>query len=222
MAVDEAKEKQDVKTSADQKQTSVVTEEQAQERERKARSDALADAGRYKAEAEKASKNAQAALDRLNKIEQERIDADLAAHKDEPAEIRRIRAEEKTRKLEDDLANERQTRTEYESRLKAIETEQLERNKSSVSETVAKKFNVDAVKLSALAKLTDGSEKAIETLAESLPKVNQKSFKPDSNRGVGGILTWEQVRADFTKDPYNPTFRQRYYEMRAENSVVGK
>ena len=221
MTMDGVKEKQDVKTSADQKQTSVVTEEQAQERERKARSDALAEAGRYKAEAEKASRSAQASLERLTRLEQERIEAELEAHKDDPAEIKRIRAEQRASKLEADLAKEREAKTEYETRLQAIEKESAERNKTSISATVAKKFNVDADKLSTLAKLTDGSEKAIEALAEALPKTST-NFKPDSNRGVGGMLTWEEIRAAYISDPYNPTNRQRYEEMRGTHSVVRK
>ena len=68
-------DKQGVKTSDTPKGTSTYTEEQVLERERKARSDVLAEAGRYKADAERASKSAQAGLERLNKMAQERIDS---------------------------------------------------------------------------------------------------------------------------------------------------
>lgn len=215
MTMDGVREKQEVKPSADPKQTSTVTEEQALERERKARSDALADAGRFKAEAEKASRNAQAALERLNRLEQERIDAELESNKDDPAEIKRIRAEQKVKQLEADLAKEREAKTEYEARLQTIENEMTERNKSSISQTIAQKFNVDPVKLATLAKLTDGSEQAIEAVAEALPKRTAK-LTPDSNRSVGGLLTWEQIQADFSKDPYNPTYYQRYIEAKSQ------
>lgn len=187
----------------------------------KMRSDLLAEVGQHKASSERAMKSAQAALDKLSQWEKAQAEAELEAHRDDPAEIKRIRAEQKARQLEADLANERQAKTEYENRLKTIETELNEKTKTSLSAEVAKKFNVDAEKLATLAKLTDGSEKAIESIAESLPK-KSTSFKPDSNRGIGGMLSWEEIRANYIKDPYNPANRQRYLEMQREHSVVRK
>lgn len=216
---EQAKAKADANNSPQQKAQSEKTYTESEVT--KMRSDILSEVGQHKSQSERAMKSAQAALDKLSKYEQERIDAELETHRDDPAEIKRIRAEQKARQLEADLEKERDTRTEYENRLKSLEIEQLERNKSSVSQTVAQKFNVDADKLAALAKLTDGSEKAIEALAEAMPR-RSTSFKPDSNRGVGGMLSWEEVRAAYIKDPYNSANRERYLEMQRQNSVVRK
>lgn len=220
---DGQKSQADVALGSGKKETpqATYTKEQVEKMVTDARTAVMADAKRFQVEAEKSLKAAQAAQERLNKMEQERIDAEIETHRDDPAEIKRIRAEQKARQLESDLAKEREVKTEYENRLKTIEAQISENTKSSVAQSIAQKFNVDVEKLSTLAKLTDGSDKAIEALAQELPK-KSTSFKPDSNRGVGGMLSWEEIRDAYIKDPYNPTNRERYEAMRPEHSVVRK
>ena len=183
-----------------------------------AKTSALADVGRFRAEATKALTAATKAEERIKAIEQARIDAELESHKDDPAELRRIRAEQKTKKAEDDLATANLELTEHKEKLTKYETESKEANLSQIVREIATRVGVDPEKLSKHAKATDGSSGAIEDIAKDLPKVTsaKPGFKPDSNRSLGGNLTWEAVRAAYIKDPYDPATKERYLEMKAQ------
>ena len=178
----------------------------------------LGEAGKIKSEGEKALRAGQAALDRLAKWEREQTDKELEAHKDDPAEIRRIRAEQRATQAESDLANEKQARAEIEERHKQTETRTLELTRSETARSIASRLSVDAEKLIEVSKYTDGSEAAIESIAKELPKTTARNstLKPDSNRSLGGNLTDSQIGDAFVKDPYNPENKARYLEMRAK------
>ena len=222
MGTDETKEKQDVKTSVPPKGTSAptYTEEQVAERERKARSDALSDLNRYKVESEKALKAAQAAEGRLNQMLKQQEEAELEAHRDDEPELRRIRAERARKKADDDLAMVTQELTEHKERLTKYETDSKELSLSQTIREIATRIGVDPEKLSKHAKATDGSSEAIEEIAKDLPKLTppKPGLRPDSNRSLGGNLTWEAVRAAYIKDPYDPVTKERYLEMKAQRS----
>ncbi|GAG28775.1 unnamed protein product, partial [marine sediment metagenome] len=90
--MDGLEDKQDVTTSAETKETSekepgTFTEKQVVEREQRARSDALSDINRYKAEATKAINAAQAAEARINRMLKEQEDAELEANRDDPDKL---------------------------------------------------------------------------------------------------------------------------------------
>lgn len=210
---------QDDKTSGGKKGTSTktYTEEEVTVREQNARSNALAEVGRAKAEAEKATKAANDAIARLAKMEQERIDAELEAHRDEPDVARRIRAEQEAKQAKANLAAREQELNEERERTKALQEKEAGNAKVSMVNDVAKSLNVDAEKLVRLSKFTDGSRQAIEEIAKDLPKAipPKPGLKPDSNRSVGGGLSDEQIIADYIKDPYAPGVRQRYLELKA-------
>lgn len=177
----------------------------------------LGEAGKVKAEGEKALKAGQAALDRIAKWEQEQVERELEAHKDDPAEIRRIRAEQKAKEVESKLATREQELSAEREKLKTFEVEKAEATKTQTIGAIAKRLDVDVEKLIKLSKHTDGSPEAIEEIAKELPKVNpKKPLRPDSNRSIGGNLTWEQVRSAFIQDPYDPVVKERYMEMRAQ------
>lgn len=175
------------KSSQQSTGTSTYTEDQVKERERKARSDALADAGRARVEAERATKAAQSALDRLSRMEQDRIEGELESYKDDPAEIRRIRAEQKAKQLESELAIARQELDDERATKTVLETEKRELSKTQIARDIATRLNVNIDQLVKLSKYTDGTLEAIEELASELPKGGgMTSGRPDSNQGNGG------------------------------------
>ena len=219
MPTDITEAKQDVNTSVKPLGTSgTITEEESKQRETKVRSDALADINRYKAEAEKAIKAANAASERVDRMLREQEEAALEAKKDDPEAIKRIRAEQKMRQLESELESERQGKAELEERQKQTDAEKAEASRIRQATEIATRLNVDSGKLIKLAKFTDGTAEAIEDIAKDLPKLTpaKPGMKPDSNLSGGGQMSWEAVRDAFSKNPYDPMSRKRYYEMRAE------
>ena len=180
-----------------------------------AKTSALADVGRLRTEAAKALTAATAAEERIKAIEKAREEAELDDAKDDPESTRRIRAEQKARKAEDELAKKNLELGEKTEKLSQLEGEKTEATKMQTAREIATRLSVDPDKLIKFAKLTDGSPEAIEDIAKDLPKLNPKlGFKPDSNRSLGGNLSWESVRDAYIKDPYNPAIRERYLEMK--------
>jgi len=187
--LDETKETQGVATSGDTKGTSekepeTFTKEQVEEAERKGKSDALSEIGRYKTSAENAIKAAKAAGERLDRMLKEQEDAELEAARDEPDKLTGIRARQAQRQRDTDLE-------ERERKLKESEDEHAEALKGVVESTkeqnareIATRLNVD---FEPLVKFTDGSTEAMEELAKSLPKKGEgTALKPDSGKTIGG------------------------------------
>ena len=153
-----------------------------------AKTSALAEVGRLRAEATKALAAATAAQERLNAMDQARVDEELETHRDEPDVIRRVKAEQARRKADAELAKARQELSEKNERLSQVETEKMETDRSQRAREIATRLNVDVDKLIKFAKLTDGSKEAIEELAQDMPKVTPRKpgLTSDSNRGSGG------------------------------------
>ena len=145
-------------------------------------------------------------------------EAELGAHRDDEPELRRIRAEQARKKAESNLAQREQELNEANEKIKQYATEKTEATKIQTSTEIATRLNVDADKLINFAKFTDGSPEAIEEIAKDLPKLTppKRGLRPDSNRSLGGNLTWEVVRDAYIKDPYDPVTKERYLEMKAQ------
>ncbi len=177
------------------------TKEQVEKVVRDTRSAVLADVGRAK-------KSAEDALARLEQLENERLQSELEAAKDDPAELVRIQAIHDGRKAKAELAQVNSELAEYrESKALSV--------KEATAKEVATRLQVNAETLIRLAKVTDGSTDAIEAIAKELPKV-QKKLKTDSGSMVGGMTTYEEARAAFIKDPTDPTTRAKWAELKAQ------
>jgi hypothetical protein len=172
----------------------------------------MADVGRQKAEAERALKAATDAQARLDKLEQDRIQAELEAAKGDPDKLSVIQERQKRRQIESELDKARQELTDKTTKLQSYESKDAESAREKQAREIATKLNVDPAKLVKLARFTDGSADAIEEIAKELPKTGKASFRADSNAHVGGSLSFEQIRADFIKNPRDPAIRARYYE----------
>ena len=215
--MDGTENQQDGITSVETKETSkTYTETEVVERERQARSNALADANRAKVEAEKANKAATDALARIAQIQRANDDADRERYRDDPEKLSAIEAgrreRDTTAKLEDterELNEERDKRTVAESK---VNDSTKERN----AREIATRLNVNPDLLGDLSKLTDGSVEAIEVKAQMLPKVTEtKDLNPDSNNSIGG-KDFERVREAYIKNPDDRQNTARYMEFRAQ------
>ena len=192
------------------------TQEQVDKMILDAKTSVLADAGRYKTEAEKAMKAAEAASKRVDEFAKRQRDAELEQYKDQPAEIARIRAEDARQQAEAKLADYESQLNEAKQRAQTLETEKNNLSKGETARQIAAKHNVSADLLAKMAKFTDGSEQAIEEIAKDLPKTQTTKMRPDSNRAIGGMLTLQQAQQEFFKDP-TPERYARIQEVR--NSV---
>ena len=187
--MDRPKETQDLKSSEELKETSeqepeTFTAEQVGERERKARSDALSDIGRYKASAENAIKAVRAAEERINRMLKEQAEAELETARDEPDKLTLIRERQTRRQAESELAKAKQELEE--ERAKTTEAQEVEAKstKERNAREIATRLDVDA---KTLIKFTDGSTEAMEELAKSLPRKSATTpLKPDSGKTIGG------------------------------------
>ena len=218
MAVDGNQSKADA-TLGQKKDTTPngsYTQEQVDKMILDAKTSVLADAGRYKTEAEKAMKAAEAASKRLEDISKRQREAELEQYKDQPAEIARIRAEDARQQAEAKLADYESQLNEAKQRAQTLETEKNNLSKGETARQIAAKHNVSADLLAKMAKFTDGSEQAIEEIAKDLPKTQTTKMRPDSNRAIGGMLTLQQAQQEFFKDP-TPERYARIQEVR--NSV---
>lgn len=217
--MDKPEETQDlasVVTKETSKEANTFTKEQVEEQVRKARSDALAETGRLRVESEKAVKLATAAQERLNRMLKAQEEQELESHKDDPEALRRIRAEQKARDLESELEKERSTRTELEERQKLIDASVVESTKERNAREIATRLGVDANKLIKLAKYTDGKVESIEEIAKELPKTTNQKLRVDSGGTIGGSASFEEIRAQYIKDPRDPVVKARYLEERSK------
>lgn len=170
-----------VKTSTASTGTSeVFTREQVVERERKARSDGMADLGRVK----KSNETLQAEVARLRKEQEEQEEA---MAKDEPEKLVSIRAHSQLRQRDAELAKAQEELNEVKAKLADYTAKDQETAKEKVAREVAGRLNVDAATVARLAKFTDGSAEAMEEIAKSLPRLGSSpSGKPDSSTSHGG------------------------------------
>jgi hypothetical protein len=211
-------------TSGKAQTPQTISVEEHEKALRDAKSAALADVGRLRAESEKAIKAATAANERLNALMKEREEAELATVRDDPEKLTAFQTRQRARQLESDLATRDTELNDLKARLAVFESREAESQKLTKAQEIAGKLNVDPVRLTNLAKFTNGSPEAIEEIAKALPRADGKvggdgkSFKADSNASIGGGASWEAVRAAFIKDPTNPTVKAQYLEMKRQRT----
>jgi len=204
MAQDGTQDRTDSKLGAGTTQTpKTYTEEEHTKLVTEAKTSALADVGRLRAEASKALTAATAAEARIKAIEQAREEAEQEAARDDPPELRRIRAEQAKKRAESELAEAKQELNEKNELLKQRDAERVESTKERNAREIATRLNVDPVRLAKLAKFTDGTPEAIEDIAKDLPNIGEKRTPliSDSGRGSGGKggLTVEAVKGMSTE-----------------------
>lgn len=198
--VDGTKANADAKLGIDGKQTPTYTAGELAKAVLDAKTSVLADANRLKAEADKALKTAQASQKRVDEMLRAQEAAELEANRDDPAELKRIRAEQSRKKAESEAAEVRAQLEDANARLAEREAKDKERERESSAREIATRLRVDPARLTKLAKFTDGSTEAIEEIAKDLPKLTNREgeeFTPDSNRSHGGSA---QTEMDIRKD----------------------
>lgn len=201
--MDEPKKGQDTseRDSSDQaKGTSEKTPETlAKEQEkatRKAVSDALSSAGRTATALEKRAEDVKSGEERLREARKAKDDAELATAEGDMSETARI----KTKQAYRDTLAENAT---LKQQLEAEKRRGTERDKETAETTrevtvfeIATKHTVDAARLKELSKLTDGSNEAIEAIAQSMTKNKESVVKEPlvkvSTETIGGGKTDEQ------------------------------
>ncbi|MEE8442965.1 MAG: hypothetical protein V3S37_04375 [Dehalococcoidia bacterium] len=185
-------------TSGDAKGTSTLTEEQAQARETKAVSDALAKAGRTTADQDAreqriTDKETKAADDR-SRERQERNEAALEAARDDPEKLTALQRSQKAALKDEEIADGRRKldgdQAKHDESVKGdLETIRIfNRTKLASEVAVTKGVSMDSI----LKHAKDDTREAMEAVAEDLPK-NKEPLKVDSSRSSGtGEQTEEQ------------------------------
>ncbi len=192
-------------TSQESTETSkTITEEQAVERERQARSDTLAEAGRIKAEGERALKAANEAATRFKEIEERAYQADRARYKDEPEKLSALEVNRREGAIKAELDEANRKLSEETVKRESAERLNLESQRKETARVVASRLNVDPTLLSELSILTDGSVEAIEAKAKMLtptspPNPVLVNNTKSANTGTGHKPTLEELQAS---DPF--------------------
>jgi len=213
--LDDLNENQDVNTSGKQEGTSkkepeTFTKEQYDEGQRKAKSDALADIGRYKKSADDSIRAAQAAEERINRMLKEQEDAELDANRDDADKLGTIRERQARRKAESELDKMRQELEDEKAKTVEAQEADAKHTKEQNAREVASRLEVDA---KVLLKHTDGSKEAMEDLAkELLQKGEKKTLKTVTGETIGGGSSFEQIRDAMIKNPSNDAIMKRYIE----------
>ncbi len=196
------------------KEPVTFTEEQVKERERKTSSDVSAELGRVKKLNEGLIKSSQAIQDRLNRRDKEEIDRELETHKDDPAEIRRIRAEQETRRVQSELTEKEQELDVEKGKTAEAQEAEAKHTKERNAREVASRLGVEA---KTLIKFTDGSVEAMEDLAKSMNKENP--INPDSSKTTGSNLSDEKIREAYRKNPQDPDAKANYLAFRRKKGI---
>lgn len=189
----------------------VVTRVQAEEMVRKARSDALAEAGRLRKATDEAIKRAEAANARIARMQEDMEKAELEAARGDPDRETQFRTRQELRHRSAELEEAKAELDKTKGQVAELSSIKAEGEKQTLANELAAKYGVDPARLSRLAKFTDGTAEAIEALARDLPKLNPPAevsptmvVQPDSNRSKGGAsLTPMQVRAQYIKGEIN-------------------
>jgi len=186
--LDETENTQDGKTSGDEKGTSekTHTDKEVAEIKRNAESDALANAGRATAAAEKATKIANDAITKLKKAEERAYETDRERYKDDVTQLTAIEARRREGTITAELDSTRQELSEERGKREAAEEKVNESTKERNAREIATRLNVEPNLLGELSRLTDGSVEAIE--ANMLPKLGEvkKPLQIDQGGGTGG------------------------------------
>jgi len=196
------------------KEPVTFNEEQVKERERKAISDVSAELGRVRKLNEGLIKSSQAIQDRLNTRDREEIERELETHRDDPAEIRRIRAEQETRRVKSELAEKEQELDTEKAKTAEAQEAEAKHTKERNAREVASRLGVNA---KTLIKFTDGSVEAMEDLAKSLNPSTPLS--PDSSKTTGSGLSDEKIREAYRNNPRDPAVKADYLAWRRRKGI---
>lgn len=187
--MDEPENTQDISSGEDTgtpAEPETFSKEQMEAERSKARSDALAELGRYKKSAEQAIESASKAQQRLEQYIRDQEEQELESAKDEPEKTKTLRANQELRRKNAELAKAQQEKKDLEDELTTIKGQQAESTKERKAREIATQYGVDASRVIDLAKFTDGSPEAIEAIASSLPKKQKEpQLKPDTGGQVG-------------------------------------
>lgn len=180
----QAEESSGEKQGTSEKEPETLTKEQVEEIKTKAASDALATAGRTAKAFEKREEAITKREEGIAQKERERREAEIERDREDPTALT---ATQQRHKQEDKAAELAKRERELDDKDTKAD-EKLEKvTKAEIkerAETVALKHSVDA---DTLVKHTDGSLEAMEDLAKSLPKKEEKPpLKPDSSTTIGG------------------------------------
>ena len=186
------------------------TEKEVEKRVLDARTAVMADATRAK-------KAAEDALNRVSLMMKEQEEKELESYKDDTEGLRRIRAEQRARQLASELDQERKARTELEDKQKQIDADMVESTKERNAREIATRLGVDVNRLIKLAKFTDGTTESIEDIAKELNP--PKPIKPDSGRTTGSGLSDEQIREAYRNNPRDPTVKADYLAWRRSKGI---
>ena len=186
--MDEPENTQDISSAEDtgtSGEPETFTREQHEAELRKARSDALAEVGRYKQSAEKAVSSAKAAQERLEQYIRDQEEQELEAAKDEPERVKTLKAYQEVRKTKADLAKAQQELKDKEDELSTIRSQEAESTKERKAREIATRLGKDESRAVNVAKFTDGSPEAMEAVISELPSKTKPALKPDTGGQVG-------------------------------------
>jgi len=198
------------------KEPVTFNEEQVKERERKATSDVSAELGRVRKLNEGLIKSSQAIQDRLNRRDKEDEERELETHRDDPAEIRRIRAEQETRRVKSELAEKEQELDTEKAKTAEAQEAEAKHTKERNAREIASRLGVNA---KTLIKFTDGSVEAMEDLAKSLSRKEGYSLNPDSSKTTGSNLSEEKIREAYRNNPRDPAVKADYLAWRRRKGI---
>ena len=196
------------------KEPVTFNEEQVKERERKATSDVSAELGRVRKLNEGLIKSSQAIQDRLNRRDKEDEERELETYRDDPAEIRRIRAEQETRRVKSELAEKEQELDTEKAKTAEAQEAEAKHTKERNAREIASRLGVNA---KTLIKFTDGSVEAMEDLAKSLNPSTPLS--PDSSKTTGSGLSDEKIREAYRNNPKDPAVKAEYLAWRRRKGI---
>jgi len=196
------------------KEPVTFNEEQVKERERKATSDVSAELGRVRKLNEGLIKSSQAIQDRLNRRDKEDEERELETHRDDPAEIRRIRAEQETRRVKSELVEKEQELDTLKAKTAEAQEAEAKHTKERNAREIASRLGVNA---KTLIKFTDGSVEAMEDLAKSLNPSTLLS--PDSSKTTGSGLSDEKIREAYRNNPKDPAVKAEYLAWRRRKGI---
>lgn len=175
------------------KETQTFSPEQVAGIAKKATEDALSAAGRTAKDFEQREGAIKAERDRMAQEQTAKDEAELEAARDDLDKLSVIKTRQKTRDTAAELAKTKSELEAEKAKTKEVQEAGVVHTKEQNAREVASRLEVDA---ETLIKFTDGSVKAMEELAKSLPKkVETKPLVVDSGKGSAvGTLTVEHVK----------------------------
>ncbi len=200
--MDGTEERKDSSPSGDSpsepKGTSETPQTYTEDTQKKAIEDALSAAGReaktiadMKVEAKGILETAQSVRVKVKEErdlwQEHRDEAERVAVHDDADALKSVNERIRQRTEKANLAKERTELSERETKVTASEKKESDSTKERNAREIATRLGVDPKLLAKLAKLTDGSNEAIEAEAKGLPKVGdpKPSLKTDSGVTVG-------------------------------------